>query len=121
MGLPTRSFPDCAFQDLVVTPSRRSSCTNRVVDPARGYSMNMRPTMAASASLMISLRSTTSYPRGGTPPIQIPLRLLAAHPGQGGLHLAALVRRDFDVETDGGLPRRAQPSPAQSHLFHAQH
>ncbi len=35
-------------------------------------------TASASARLMTSLRSQTSYPSGGTPPIHMPLRLEAA-------------------------------------------
>lgn len=63
---------------LVVMPSKVRLTAIWVGEPMVSISSKIRRTTAASVSLMTGRRLSTSYPSGGTPPIHIPLRLLAA-------------------------------------------
>ena len=78
IGLPARCRPSWVVQALEVAPSSFSSLTRVVLEPSSTKRWKMWRTSLASAGFGTRRRFSTSYPRGGTPPIHIPLRLLAA-------------------------------------------
>ena len=78
MGLPSRLLPPCVVQALEVIPSSFSSLTTAVPEPSSTNRWKICRMSLASLGFWISRRFSTSYPSGGTPPIHMPLRLLAA-------------------------------------------
>src|SRR6516225_2453411 len=70
--------PEAVVHDLLLMSCASSSSFNNRTEPSSAYRRKIACTISASLSMTLSLRSSTRYPSGGTPPIHIPFLFEAA-------------------------------------------